>query len=118
MSVPFQTSLLFTLLYLIRQFSTIERWDVFSLPNFSHEIVSGIGVQVSPPLVVLSKREEFWPCSLTAQPRVLETMSSKVTCLKLAPGASFIHSCARLPVLYWLMPSVPHRSCLSTTYLS
>src|SRR5260221_38135 len=99
MSVPFQTSLLFTLLYLIRQFSTIERWDVFSLPNCSHEIVSGIGVQVSPPSLVLSKREEFLPGPLIAQPRVLETKSRELTCLKLAPGESFAHSCAPLLVL-------------------
>src|SRR2546421_6182376 len=76
-----------------RQMRTIWRRDVFSLPNTSYEIVEGIGVHVCPPSVVLSKREEFLPCPPIAQPSVLETKSREVTCLKLAPGESFVHRC-------------------------
>src|SRR6266567_4442839 len=76
-----------------RQLPTIWRGDVFSLPNRSHEIMKGNGIQVCPPSVVLSKRAEFLPCPSIAQPSMLEKKSSEVTCLKLAPGESFVHCC-------------------------
>ncbi len=83
----------------LQQLRTIWRGDVFSLPNRSHEIVEGIGVHVCPPSVVLSKWEELLPCPPIAQPRVLETKSREVTCLKLAPGESFVHRCPASLVL-------------------